>query len=152
MAVAFRVFLPFGCNAQCFSRRGSATAFFVPYRQNAAPTVRAKAKTLCVMQQTTIQFDQVLIAKQHSVDVTAPIRKAVQVVNNWLDSRSEFYSRILGQAISWRKALRVGVVLPLLMVAVVICGMMAPLVTVTSLTSAGWIVYRLNQQETGGRL
>ena len=102
------------------------------------------------MQQTTIQFDQVLTAKQPSVDVTAPVRKVVQVVNNWLDSRSEFYSRILGQTISWRKAIRVGVVLPLLMVAVVICGVMAPLVTGTSLASAGWIVYRLNQEEKGG--
>lgn len=34
----------------------------------------------CDMQQTTIQFDQVL-QEQHSVDVTAPVRKAVQVVN-----------------------------------------------------------------------
>jgi hypothetical protein len=44
----------------------------------------------------------------------------------------------------------VGVVLPLLMVAVVVCGVMAPLVTGTSLVSACWIVYRLNQEEKGG--
>lgn len=103
------------------------------------------------MQQTTIQFDQVL-QEQSKVDVLAPIRKAVQVVNNWLDSRSEFYSRIIGQTISWRKALRVGVVLPLLLLAVAICGVTAPLVTGTSLASAGWIVYRLNQEEEGGKL
>lgn len=102
------------------------------------------------MQQTTIQFDQVL-QEQRSVDVLAPVRKGVQVVNNWLDSRSDFYSRILGQTITWRKALRVGVVLPLLLVAVCICGVMAPLVTGTSLASAGWIVYRLNQEEKGGK-
>lgn len=102
------------------------------------------------MQQTTIQFDQVL-QEQRSVDVMAPVRKGVQVVNNWLDSRSDFYSRILGQTITWRKALRVGVVLPLLLVAVCICGVMAPLVTGTSLASAGWIVYRLNQEEEGGK-
>lgn len=102
------------------------------------------------MQQTTIQFDQVL-DEQRKVDVLAPVRKGVQVVNNWLDSRSDFYSRILGQTITWRKALRVGVVLPLLMVAVCICGVMAPLVTGTSLVSAGWIVYRLNQEEKGGK-
>ena len=101
------------------------------------------------MQHTTIQFDQVLESQQ-PVDVTAPIRKGVQVVNEWLDSRSEFYSRILGESISWRKALRIGVVLPLLMVAVAVCGMQAPAVTMTSLASAGWIVYRLNQEEEGG--
>lgn len=101
------------------------------------------------MQQTTIQFDQVLEAQQR-VDVTAPIRKGVQVVNRWLDSRSEFYSRILGQDISWRKALRLGVVLPSLMVAVAVCVTQAPVVDGTSLACAGWIVYRLNQDEKGG--
>ena len=101
------------------------------------------------MQQGTIRFDEALQVQQ-PVDVMAPARKAVQVVNQWLDSRSEFYSRILGQGITWRKALRIGVVLPLLLVAVVICGMSAPMVTGTSLASAGWIVYRLNQDEKGG--
>ena len=103
----------------------------------------------CNMQQTTIQFDQVLEAQQR-VDVTAPIRKGVQVVNRWLDSRSEFYSRILGQDISWRKALRLGVVLPSLMAAVAVCVTQAPVVAGTSLACAGWIVYRLNQDEKGG--
>ena len=100
------------------------------------------------MQQTTIQFETA--AEVQRVDVKAPLRKVEQVINSWLDSRSEFYSRILGQTISWRRALRIGVVLPLLTVAVVICGVHAPAVTMTSLASAGWIVYRLNQEEEGG--
>ena len=103
------------------------------------------------MQQTTIQFDQVLESQQ-PIDVMAPVRKVVQVINNKLDARSDFYSRIMGQSISWRKALRIGVVLPLLMVAVVVCALDAPVVTGTSLASAGWIVYRLNQNEEGGVL
>lgn len=98
------------------------------------------------MQQTTIRFDEALQVQQ-PVDVMAPARKAVQVVNKWLDSKSEFYSRILGQSISWRKALRIGVVLPLLLVIVAICVIEAPVVAGTSLASAGWIVYRLNQEE-----
>lgn len=101
------------------------------------------------MQQTTIQFDEALETRQ-PVDVMAPVRKRVQVINQWLDSRSEFYSRLLGQSISWRKALRIGVVLPCLMVAVIVCGIQAPMVTMTSLASAGWIVYRLNKEEEGG--
>ena len=72
------------------------------------------------------------------------------MVNQWLDSRSEFYSRILGQSITWRRALRIGVVLPLLVVAVAFCGVQDPAVTMTSLASAGWMVYRLNQEEEGG--
>ena len=103
------------------------------------------------MQQTTIHFDHVL-ETQHPVDVTAPARKAVQVINHWLDSRSEFYSRILGQDISWRKALRIGVVLPLLFVAAAVCVAHAPLIAGTSLACSGWIVYRLNQEEEGGKL
>lgn len=98
------------------------------------------------MQQGTIRFDEALQVQQ-PVDVMAPARKAVQVVNQWLDSRSEFYSRILGQGITWRKALRIGVVLPLLVVAVAVCVTEAPVVAGTSLASAGWIVYRLNQEE-----
>ena len=103
-------------------------------------------------QQGTIQFDEALQAQPQRVDVMAPMRKAVQVINRRLDSRSEFYSRLLGQAISWRKALRIGVVLPCLMVAVAVCGIEAPIVTVISLASAGWIVYRLNKGEKGGAL
>ena len=91
-----------------------------------------------------------LQAQPQTVDVVAPVRKAVQVVNQWLDSRSVFYSRLLGQSISWRKALRIGVALPALMVAVIICGMQDPLVTGTSLASAGWIVYRLKKEEQKG--
>lgn len=98
------------------------------------------------MQQTTIRFDEELQAQQ-PVDVVAPVRKGVQVLNEWLDSRSEFYSRLIGQGITWRKALRVGVVLPLLMLAVAVCGIEAPVVTATSLAASGWIVYRLNQEE-----
>ena len=100
------------------------------------------------MQQTTIRFDHVL-QEQQRVDVAAPARKAVQVINHWLDSRSEFYSRILGQAITWRKALRIGVVLPLLFVTVAACGMQAPLASLACTASAGWIVYRLNKEEGG---
>lgn len=101
------------------------------------------------MQQTTIRFDEELQVQQ-PVDVMAPVRNAVQVINSWLDSRSDFYSRLFEGDITWRKALRVGVVLPCLMVTVVICGMEAPLVTAVSLASSGWLVYRLNQGEKGG--
>lgn len=104
------------------------------------------------MQQTTIRFDHVLQEQQQRVDVVAPLRKAVQAINRGLDSRSEFYSRMLGQDISWRKALRIGVVLPMLFVAAAVCVASAPVIAGTSLACSGWIVYRLNQEETGGEV
>lgn len=110
-----------------------------------------KAKHHSNMQQTTIRFDHVL-QEQQRVDVVAPLRKAVQAINRGLDSRSEFYSRMLGQNISWRKALRIGVVLPLLFVAAAVCVAHAPLIAGTSLACSGWIVYRLNQEEKGGEV
>jgi len=64
------------------------------------------------MQQTSIRFDQALQAQPQAIDVKATVREAVRRINQALDSKSEFYSRILGQAITWRKALRIGVVLP----------------------------------------
>lgn len=103
------------------------------------------------MQQTTIRFDQALEAQPQTIDVKATVREAVRRINQALDSKSEFYSRILGQAITWRKALRIGVVLPLLMVAVAVCVEQAPVVAGTSLAASGWIVYRLNQEEEGGK-
>ena len=56
----------------------------------------------CNMQQTTIQFDQVL-QEQHSVDVMAPIRKAVQVVNKavaWCRSHREQLECYVGGPLS----------------------------------------------------
>lgn len=96
--------------------------------------------------QTTIQFETVA---QRPLDVQAPIRKAVRVLNQWLDSPSTFYSRLLGETISWRKALRIGVVLPALLAVVAICGIQAPVVTAVSLASAAWLTFRLQK---GGAL
>lgn len=92
--------------------------------------------------QTTIQFETVA---QRPLDVHAPIRKAVRVFNLWLDSPSRFYSRLLGETITWRKALRIGVVLPALMVTVALCGIQAPVVTAVSLASAAWLTFRLQK-------
>lgn len=100
------------------------------------------------MQQTTIRFDRSAEVPQ-TVDVVATLRDKVQQVNRWLDSRSGFYSRLMGGTVTWRMALRAGVVLPAMMTAVVICGMQAPMVSTVCLVAAGWTVYRLNAGETG---
>ena len=100
------------------------------------------------MQQQTIVFDEV--RSGGTVDVRATIRQKIKSVNLFLDSRSEFYSRMLEEDITWRKGLRVGVVLPCLLIAVAVCALQALLVTVVCLASAGWIVYRLNKEDRKG--
>ncbi len=121
--------------------------FFGNKQRRADPVI---AKHNSIMQQTTIQFDEQQLVQQ-PVDVLAPIRKLVQSVTHFLDGRSAFYSQLIGQSISRRRALRIGVVLPALMVAVAMCVASSPLVAAVCLASAAWIVYRLNQQE-GGRV
>lgn len=101
-----------------------------------------------MQQQTTIRFDRSAEMPQ-TVDVVATLRDKVQQVYRWLDSRSGFYSRLMGETVTWRMALRAGVVLPAMMTAVVICGMQAPMVSAVCLVAAGWTVYRLNAGETG---
>lgn len=129
------VFLPTGC---------AAVSLYLRARR-----ILVWKKDNTVMQQSTINFGEVLPLEQKpaTVNIVERVKRGAQVVNHWLDSRSEFYSRMLGEDISWRKSLRVGVVLPLLFVVVFICSAQAPLVTMASLSCAAWIAYRLNAEE-----
>ena len=78
------------------------------------------------------------------------MRSTGRVINQWLDTKSEFYSRVAGFTLTWRVAIRVGIVLPLAMVAAAVCVEQAPLVTVVAMGVSGWVVYRLNKDEKGG--
>lgn len=105
------------------------------------------------MQETTMGIDRTAGMPQ-TVDVTAPVREKVQQLNRWLDSRSGFYSRLMGKGeVTWRQALRIGVVLPAMLVMVAGCAVQAPLVAAVCMVSAGWTVYRLNSDdEKGGKV
>lgn len=98
------------------------------------------------MQQATINFTAEV---RQPVSLRERMRSTGRVINKWIDSRSGFYSRLMGGTVTWRMALRAGVVLPAMMTAVVICGMQAPMVSAVCLVAAGWTVYRLNAGETG---
>lgn len=50
-----------------------------------------------------------------------------------------------------RAAIRIGVVLPLLMVVAAIAVEQAPLVSVLSASVSGWMVWRLNKGGKGGK-
>ena len=71
-------------------------------------------------------------------------------VNKWLDTKSEFYSRIAEFEVTRRVAFRIGFVLPIAMVVAAACAEQAPLVT-AAMAVSGWIVYRLNKSEKGGK-
>ena len=105
------------------------------------------------MQQTSINFEQgYALSPSASSRKTLKerIQSAKSSVNKWLDTKSEFYSRIAEFDVTRRVAIRIGVVFPLAMVAAAVCVEQAPLVTVAAMAVSGWLVYRLNQDEKGG--
>ncbi len=67
-------------------------------------------------------------------------------VNSWLHSKSEFYSRIAGYPVTWIMAIRIGIILPFLLVLAALIVSNAPVAAVLSGLISAWIVYRLNQK------
>ena len=105
------------------------------------------------MQQTSINFEQgyaLSPSASGGKSLKERIAGAIKSVNNWLDTKSEFYSRVAGFTLTWRVAIRVGIVFPLAMVVAAVCVEQAPLVSIAAMGVSGWIVYRLNQGEKGG--
>ena len=105
------------------------------------------------MQQQTINFGQgyaLSPSDSGGKSLKERIAGAIKSVNNFLDSKSEFYSRVAGFKLTWRVTIRVGIVFPLAMVVAAVCVEQAPLVSIAAMGVSGWIVYRLNQGEKGG--
>lgn len=105
------------------------------------------------MQQTSINFEGYALnpsASSQKITLKERIQSAKSSINNWLDTKSEFYSRISEFEVTRRVAIRVGIVLPLAMTVGVLCVEQAPLVAIAAMGASGWIVYRLNQGEKGG--
>ena len=100
-----------------------------------------------IMQQT-ITFEN-RAQERRSIDVLATIRRSVKSLNKWLDGKSEFYSRICEFSVTRRIVLRVN----LITMCSLICAVAVennPLVSITAMLCAGYLVYRLNKQEKGG--
>lgn len=76
----------------------------------------------------------------------------------WYNSRSEFFSQVLGESCSWKTAIRVNLI-TLLCFVVAFCALENLMVTGLSLAAAGWLTYRLNvddaqaesQKKKGGK-
>lgn len=101
------------------------------------------------MQQATINFTASEVRRP--VSLRERMRTTGKVVNQWLDSKSVFYSRIAEFDVTRRVAIRIGVVFPLAMVMGSVCVEQAPLVAIAAMGASGWIVYRLNKGEKGGQ-
>lgn len=98
------------------------------------------------MQQQTIQFDGVQI--QQHVDVRTTIANAVNSVANYLNQRSEIYSRLCDFSVTRRTVLymHLGTICLGMSVFAVVSH---PLVAIPAAACAGWLVYRLNSKEGG---
>ena len=101
------------------------------------------------MQQATINFTAQQVRAR--VSLADKVRGLYRSVNLWLDAKSAFYSRIAEFEVTRRVAIRIGIVLPLAMGMTVACVEQAPIVSLTAMIVSGWIVYRLNKDEKGGR-
>ena len=98
------------------------------------------------MQQQTIFQAELSTARQF--DVRATIANAVKSVTNYLNQRSEFYSRLCDFSVTRRTVLYMHL-------GTICLGVSAfavvshPFVSVTAVACAGWLVYRLNSREGG---
>ena len=100
------------------------------------------------MQQATINITASEV--RQPVSLRERMRSTGRLVNEWLDTRSAFYSRIAEFEVTRRVAIRIGVVFPLAMAVGAVCVEQAPIVSITAMSVSGWIVYRLNKSEKGG--
>lgn len=94
-----------------------------------------------------------LQAPPQPVDVIATLTAAKQRIDQWLDQKSEFYSRIGEMTVTRRLALRVNVVT--LCIAITALAIeAAPAAAFASLATASWLTYRFNHSNNvkkGGR-
>ena len=98
--------------------------------------------------QQVIEFES-SAKQQQSIDVRATIQRKIKSINLWLDSKSEFYSRICEFSVTRRLVIRVNLVSLCVIVAAVAIEQQ-PITSVVSTLCAGWIVYRINKTDKRG--
>lgn len=97
-----------------------------------------------IMQQV-IEFES-SAKQQQPIDVRATIQRKIKSLNHWLDSKSEFYSRICEFSVTRRLVIRVNLVSLCVIVAAVAIEQQ-PITSVVSTLCAGYLVYRMNKSE-----
>ena len=94
--------------------------------------------------QQVIEFES--SAKQQPIDVRATIQRKIKSLNLWLDSKSEFYSRICEFPVTRLLAIRINLLSLCLIVAAVAIEQQ-PVAAVVSALCAAWLVYRVNKTD-----
>lgn len=86
-------------------------------------------------------------ASEQPIDIVATLTEAKQRVDQWLDQKSEFYSRIGEMTVTRRLVLRVNAVTLCIVIAALAIEA-APAAAFASLTTAAWLTYRFNHTNT----
>lgn len=94
--------------------------------------------------QQVIEFES--SAKQQPIDVRATIQRKIKSINHWLDTKSEFYSRICEFNVTRRLVLRINVVTLCLCITAA-CVEQQPVASLISALCAAYVVYRVNKAD-----
>lgn len=91
------------------------------------------------MQQATINFTASEV--RQPVSLRERMRTTGRVINQWLDTKSAFYSRIAEFEVTRRVAIRVNLVTMAVLV-VIVAVETAPVAALAAAVSAAWLMYR----------
>lgn len=98
--------------------------------------------------QQTIEF-RAEAQERKQLDVRATIQHKIQSINLWLDTKSEFYSRICEFTVTRRLVLRINVVTLCLCITAA-CVEQQPVASLVSALCAAYVVYRVNKTDKKG--
>jgi len=98
------------------------------------------------MQQATINFTASEVRRP--VSLRERMRTTGRVINQWLDTKSAFYSRIAEFEVTRRVAIRVNLVTMAILV-VVAAVETAPMAALAAAVSAAWLMYRSLMKKGG---
>lgn len=99
--------------------------------------------------QQTINFEAQAQVTRPAINVRATIQRKIKSINRWLDTKSEFYSRICEFTVTRRLVLRINVVTLCLCVTAV-CVEQQPVTAIISALCAAYLVYRVNKSDKEG--
>jgi hypothetical protein len=98
------------------------------------------------MQQATINFTASEV--RQPVNLRERMRSTGRVINQWLDTKSAFYSRIAEFEVTRRVAIRVNLVTVAMIVAAVAIET-APVAALATALSTAWVMYRAMMKKGG---
>ena len=98
------------------------------------------------MQQATINFTASEVRRP--VSLRERMRTTGRVINQWLDSKSVFYSRIAEFEVTRRVAIRVNLVTVAMLLAAVAIET-APVAALAAALGVAWVMYRILVQKGG---